>query len=186
MKYTESFEKWWRAYPNKQGKQAAFKIWQRANLEKLSSLIISHTEVRAEQDVKWLGGYIPMPTTFLNQGRWEDEYERKQPKIDTTVGYTVQPDVAPPQRDAWKAKINTFLLNESKRISAQIQPDDWYGIILPARDRFAASLRKMYGEPDDINNQETMAEYLEIVVKWKKRMRSEIDKLRDHQANWLT
>jgi hypothetical protein len=29
---------------------------------------------RQRRDQRWLDGYIPNPTTYLNQERWEDEF----------------------------------------------------------------------------------------------------------------
>ncbi len=73
-----SFEEFWTLYPKKTGKRAAEKSWQ----EKLSKQeqidCISHLEKRVGSDLQWTvdkGKFIPMPTTFLNQGRWMDSYD---------------------------------------------------------------------------------------------------------------
>ena len=70
------FDEFWRAYPNKVGKGAAVKAWGRIkpNAE-LHGKILEALE-RAKQCDQWQrdnGRYIPHPTTWLNQGRWDDE-----------------------------------------------------------------------------------------------------------------
>ncbi len=76
---TESFQKFWSVYPKKQSKKTALASWVKNGCEIQAEKIIAHVEVRAKRDAQWLGNskYIPMPATFLNQGRWEDEYETK-------------------------------------------------------------------------------------------------------------
>ena len=69
--YTSDFETFWTAYPKKQGKQKAWESWQANNppLEKCLFTIKSF-----EGSIEWHDPqYIPHPTTWLNQGRWDDE-----------------------------------------------------------------------------------------------------------------
>lgn len=70
------FARFWEAYPNKVGKAAAEKAYARA-VRNISgpdppSLLLAGVE-RAKASRDWAEGYIPHPTTWLNQGRWEDE-----------------------------------------------------------------------------------------------------------------
>ena len=73
--YPESFEKFWIAYPKKEGKGAAYKSYQkikapRPSLNKILDSIETHSKTE-----KWKNKqYIPLPATFLNQRRWEDEF----------------------------------------------------------------------------------------------------------------
>ncbi len=72
------FEEFWAAYPKKTGKQAAFKSWQRVKpTAELHAKIIKAvaTAKRTEQWQRENGRFIPNPATWLNQGRWDDEYE---------------------------------------------------------------------------------------------------------------
>ena len=75
------FKKFWSAYPRKVGKTTCLSKFerifkgkapaeQRSLLERMLSAIA--TQSRSSQ---WQEGerYIPHPTTWLNQGRWEDE-----------------------------------------------------------------------------------------------------------------
>ena len=70
--YTSDFESFWAAYPRKVGKGAAFKVWEknhRPSLDKILEAIERQKQTEQWQDEK----YIPHPTTWLNQGRWDDE-----------------------------------------------------------------------------------------------------------------
>lgn len=71
--YSPDFERFWEAYPNKVGKKAAWRAWEKAKdrppIEALRSAI-----ARAKQSRQWQQGYIPNPATWLNQGRWLDDY----------------------------------------------------------------------------------------------------------------
>jgi len=63
----------WEEYPKKVGKGAAFTAFKKAKV-KLETLLTAVAEQKGSED--WLkegGRYIPMPTTWLNQRRWEDE-----------------------------------------------------------------------------------------------------------------
>ena len=69
----EDFEKFWSAYPRKEGKQKA-----RAAFDKVTvSLdVLLEAIEQQKQSAQWSkdgGQYIPHPTTWLNGKRWEDE-----------------------------------------------------------------------------------------------------------------
>ena len=70
------FEKFYRAYPKKVKKQEV-KKWFKKNKpsnELFSSIIDSLEQFRASSDWQKDGGqFIPYPSTWLNQKRWEDE-----------------------------------------------------------------------------------------------------------------
>lgn len=70
-----AFEEFWDIYPVKKGKQPSKKKWERFD-RKTQETIISHVTERKQTDRQWIEGYIPHPTTFFNQQRWEDEYEK--------------------------------------------------------------------------------------------------------------
>jgi len=71
--YSKDFLEFWECYPRKVGKRAAFKAWKRlkSELPPLDALIDAINRQRASP--QWREGYIPHPSTWLNQGRWEDE-----------------------------------------------------------------------------------------------------------------
>jgi hypothetical protein len=73
--YSDAFETFWKAYPRKTAKVAAWKSWQRM---KPSLDVVLSTLEWQKQSRQWMkdgGQFIPLPTTYLNQGRWEDEQE---------------------------------------------------------------------------------------------------------------
>lgn len=76
--YTQEFETWYKHYPIKKGKDAAFRSWQkikksgRASPEELTEAIIN--QVRSRHFTNHRNeDFIPNPATWLNQGRWKDE-----------------------------------------------------------------------------------------------------------------
>lgn len=75
----EQFEVFWKAYPRKVNKQTARKSFSKAigkvSLETM--LCALEKQKRSPQWVRDKGQYIPHPSTWLNQGRWEDEMEVK-------------------------------------------------------------------------------------------------------------
>ncbi len=64
------FLEFWSIYPIKEGKLDAFKSWVASSppIDKVLQAIQWQTTSK-----KWQQGYIPMPATYLNQGRWMDE-----------------------------------------------------------------------------------------------------------------
>jgi hypothetical protein len=81
--HDQRFESFWNHYPKRTGKEAARKWWLR---EKPSaSLLDEMLEAIAKQrlSMQWLkdgGQYIPNPSTWLNQGRWQDDPEPDVPR----------------------------------------------------------------------------------------------------------
>jgi len=72
----EEFETFWKAYPRKIGKKKAYTAWQTVNptLELAQKIYAAvEQQVKCEQWLKDGGQFIPHPTTWLNQGRWDDE-----------------------------------------------------------------------------------------------------------------
>lgn len=67
------FDKFWKSYPNKTGKQAALKAWKKMkpNIDRCLSAVTVQRE--SEKWKKDNGQYIPNPLTWINQGRWDDE-----------------------------------------------------------------------------------------------------------------
>jgi hypothetical protein len=72
------FAEFWLAYPNKVGKDAARKAFdKRKPDDSLLAVMLAAIEAQKHSE-KWVkdgGQYIPNPATWLNQGRWMDESE---------------------------------------------------------------------------------------------------------------
>jgi hypothetical protein len=68
------FDAFYSAYPNKPGPAAARKCWTKIKADEVPAIMVSverHKATEAWQ--KENGKYIPLPSTFLNQRRWEAE-----------------------------------------------------------------------------------------------------------------
>jgi len=87
------FEEFREVYPKKQGMAAAKRKWDDRNLDNLADFIIPHVKKRALCDDKWLKGFIPMPTTFINQDRWEDEYDEVKRRVEQGPAVEIDPSV---------------------------------------------------------------------------------------------
>jgi hypothetical protein len=89
--YSEAFNAFWQAYPAragvKSGKMPAFKAWQkllkelRTDEAQLLTRIVAALawQRQTEQWQEAAGKYIPMPSTYLNQHRFEDEPPDSEP-----------------------------------------------------------------------------------------------------------
>ena len=72
------FDAFWIQYPRKAGKFTAKRSWEKINPDQdLQKKILESLE-RFKKSMSWMkdnGKFIPHPTTWLNQKRWEDEVE---------------------------------------------------------------------------------------------------------------
>lgn len=68
--YTDNFKRFWKAYPRKDAKRAAFNSFY-----KLGEPIDLCLKALEWQTRTWNNGFIPMASTYLNQKRYEDEQE---------------------------------------------------------------------------------------------------------------
>lgn len=75
------FDQFWELYPRKESKAPAKKIWDKLKVEdELFSKIESHLRIAYIGTEK---KFIPHPTTYLNQERWQDEITTTiQPVLD--------------------------------------------------------------------------------------------------------
>jgi hypothetical protein len=83
MTDSHHWERFYSAYPKKEGRGAALKSWQKITngmgheeLEKFTQKIV--TAINAQKLSRWNASdrkYIPMPSTWLNQCRWDDEIQ---------------------------------------------------------------------------------------------------------------
>lgn len=75
----ENFSLFWKDYPNKKNKQKALLCWKKLKPDKeLQKKIISALleQKKSEGWTKDGGRFIPHPSTWLNNKRWEDEIEK--------------------------------------------------------------------------------------------------------------
>jgi hypothetical protein len=78
------FPSFWSAYPNKIGKRDAETAYKRA-LKRARHQTIMEGLARALQCRRWADGYVPNPSTWLNQDRWLDQPDLG-PRSPTTGG----------------------------------------------------------------------------------------------------
>ena len=112
---TARFEDFWKAYPKKRKKKTAKEIWRRKKLDRLADQLIADVGKRQAQDTQWKEGYIPDPTTYLNQERWEDELA---PTARTGTVKHRQPEVVTEEmkrRDREKANRELAALMERRK-----------------------------------------------------------------------
>lgn len=70
------FDTFWAKYPNKTGKDAARKAFEKRKPDEAmlqAMLQAIDQQSRSDQWMRDSGQYIPHPSTWLNQGRWMDE-----------------------------------------------------------------------------------------------------------------
>lgn len=79
----DGFLEFWNKYPKKTGKDEAHKSWKKKKPNVDHVLKTLAWQVESEQWTKQQGQFIPNPTTYLNQGRWQDE-----PPVDDFVNVT--------------------------------------------------------------------------------------------------
>lgn len=64
------FLEFWALYPRKVGKADARRSWKRKRppITKVRVALVWQ-----RRSLEWQQGYVPNPTTYINQGRWDDE-----------------------------------------------------------------------------------------------------------------
>ena len=92
----ERFEEWWSIYPKKVKKKKARGIWKRKRLDTTADELIADVRRRQESDRRWLDGYPPDPTTYLEGDRWEDEIEKPAGKLNGATKREASLDDASP------------------------------------------------------------------------------------------
>ncbi len=81
---SNDFDQFWNTYPKKVGKKLCFDIWKnpkkRNGRPPIDILVqIIEKQKQSEDWTKEDGRYIPNPSTWLNQGRWDDELKMTHP-----------------------------------------------------------------------------------------------------------
>jgi hypothetical protein len=82
--YSSEFEEFWRAYPKRVSKGGAYASWQKivkhqdANVFVTRVLNALNWQTRQLDWTKEDGKYVPMPVTYLNNRRWEDDQPIKK------------------------------------------------------------------------------------------------------------
>lgn len=80
---SDQFLAFWQEYPVKVGKPKALAAWNARKLD-VDSVVVMAGLARWKSSKQWRkdgGEYIPHPTTFLNQRRWEDRPEPERSPV---------------------------------------------------------------------------------------------------------
>jgi hypothetical protein len=81
--WLKKFEEFWKIYPRKISKQKALDSWVKIDHDLFGNIMGSLEKQKSSHDwQKSNGQFIPHPTTWLNQKRWDDvlEIETGEPK----------------------------------------------------------------------------------------------------------
>ena len=81
LRYPSAFEAWWKAYPRKVGKQSALKRWLAAGraliaegrTKQEAADYLLESAIAFADSPKGKGAYCPHPSTWLNEGRYDDD-----------------------------------------------------------------------------------------------------------------
>ena len=69
------FEGFWEKYPKKVAKKDCEKKWKSKRLDEKADAIIADVEKRIALHRPWIEGFVPNPSTYISQERWDDEIE---------------------------------------------------------------------------------------------------------------
>lgn len=74
----DAFERFWSVYPRKIGKQSAKRAFERVKVPLETLVTAVERQKCSDQWTRDNGQYIPHPTTWLNQGRWDDDLPKNE------------------------------------------------------------------------------------------------------------
>ena len=69
------FQTFWQQYPKKAGRKKCLEIWKRRNLDRIKGVLLADINRRKKECPKWLAGYAPNCSTYLNGDLWQDEIQ---------------------------------------------------------------------------------------------------------------
>lgn len=90
-----NFDLFWNEYPNKKAKTKAIQVWNRLHLSNGKFEIVMQAlkaQKTSEQWTKDGGQFIPHPSTWLNQKRWEDQEPEKLESVDPLKLWAMEED----------------------------------------------------------------------------------------------
>lgn len=67
------FESFWSIYPSKKAKKKCQEIWNRKKLNSIADDIVEKLLKQIDGDEHFKQGFVPNPSTYLNQERWNDD-----------------------------------------------------------------------------------------------------------------
>lgn len=115
----QNFDKFWEAYPKKQGKRDALKAWAKIKESDVDKILVDIGN-RLRMDVQWKDKqYIPLPATYLRGERWNDEIVVAQAPTQK-----VQPKPNEPRSTVpWFNPNDAIVTTQTNRISQGVIAD---------------------------------------------------------------
>lgn len=70
LEIAKEFDAFWKKYPNKKDKKKALNSWYKHRPDLTTVLNALDWQLKSDA---WVRGFIPLPSTYINGARWEDE-----------------------------------------------------------------------------------------------------------------
>ncbi len=74
----EKFNKFWEIYPTRRTNKEKCKLKFNKLDSNTQDLILEDVQNRKIKDEKWIKGYVPETTTYLNNNKWEDDIQESK------------------------------------------------------------------------------------------------------------
>lgn len=90
------FARFWRLYPKRQKRLEAETAWRRLEVDEVLAGRMFKSLAWQVQQPGWQeqgGKFIPLPASWLTQGRWEDEPFHTPPRATSADGPAAEPDL---------------------------------------------------------------------------------------------
>lgn len=162
------FEDFWEVYPRKEAKKPARDKWVSKRLDKYADLIIEDVRKRQRFHFQWRDGFVPLPATYLNQERWEDEISEDKPGsgkkkktrplepwMEKHQAYVRSTYKAPPKIDKWTRRCNLVLLRYIVKRGGLPEDELQERVIL--KNRVAEDFRMLEAEGEEVSHFEKAA-----------------------------
>ena len=123
------FEAFWDSYPKgrRVGKQAALKAWKKLKPSIDLSKTIIKAITRQSENGHFKGDkgqdFVPLPTTWLNQGRWDDEPRSPTPPPKPSQQFRPTPTTDPATSAAYAKRREAFQRSQKENSARMRVPD---------------------------------------------------------------
>ena len=98
------FDAFWVVYPKKVGKKDARRAFEKAHKSGMGGDVVEKLTTQMPWITREGGKYIPNPSTWLNQGRWDDEPPAEVREISSPTHKVFEPEPEPVASDPSEVK----------------------------------------------------------------------------------